>query len=120
MNSEERVVLEKKPRSAASFYEDVRILSMIVMGIGALGLVGVGGDVLLNNAPCILASGAVLWLLSVLRPMIGKKKYRYTSVVHRSCGRVPPVSDFRYRFLVGAGAGRNSMPSRDSRPGDAR
>ena len=67
-------MLELKPLSAKSFYEAVRRLSIVVIGVGALGFVGVGGDLLLNRAPWSLAAGAVLWLLSIVRPTISLKK----------------------------------------------
>ena len=86
------MVLELKPLSATSFYEAVRRLSIIVIGVGALGFVGVGGELLLNRAPWILSAGAVLWLLSVVRPTISSKKQHYTSVVDCTCGRVSLVA----------------------------
>ena len=71
-------MLERESPSAASFYEWVRRLSIVVIGVGALGLSGVGGDLLRDNAALILTAGAVLWLLSVVRPTI-KKKHQRTS-----------------------------------------
>ena len=67
-------MLELKPLSATSFYEAVRRLAIVVIGVGALGYVGIGGELMLNRAPWILLAGAVLWLLSVVRPTIGPKK----------------------------------------------
>ena len=67
-------MLELKPLSATSFYDAVRRLSIVAIGVGALGFVGVGGEPMLDRAPSILAAGGVLWLLSVVRPTIGPKK----------------------------------------------
>ena len=55
----------------------MRRQSIIVVGVGALG---VGGDVLRVNMPMNLAAGAVLWLLSVVRPTTKKKKSQCTTV----------------------------------------
>ena len=67
-------MLKLKPLSATAFYEAVRRLSIVAIGVGALGFVGIGGEPMLDRAPWILAAGAVLWLLSVVRPTIGPNR----------------------------------------------
>ena len=53
-------------RSAASVYEDVRAIGLVLIGAGTLGLGGLGD--LASSAVATLALGVILWLLSYLRP----------------------------------------------------
>ena len=57
-------------RDAASIYEDVRNIGLLLVGAGILGLAGlgdVGGNGLLT-----LGVGMAFWCLSVIRPGISR------------------------------------------------